>query len=291
VRFIVPFPPGGSADPIARVIASRLSEMWGQQVVVENRGGAGGNIAALAVAQSPPDGSTLFIGGTFLATNPFIYSSVVNPITDLTPVTRICTYTNLMVVPNSSPARTVREFVAYCRANHGKITFASSGSGASPHLNGELFKRLAGVEMTHVPYRGGAAALSDLIPGRVDVMFATMPSVLALVQARTVRPLAVASGTRSPFAPGIPTIAEDGVPGFDVTDGYGLFMPPKTPEEMITRVHNDAVAALAHPLVKQRLEELAASVIVSTPAEYVDLLRADMTKWAPVIRELGIKPE
>ncbi len=291
VRFIVPFPPGGSADPIARVLANRLSELWGQQVVIENKSGAGGNIAAQAVAQSAPDGYILFIGGTFLARNPYIYSSIVDPMADLTPVTRICTFTNLMVVPNSSPANSVREFVEYCKANPGKITFASSGTGASPHLSGELFKRLAGVEMIHVPYRGGGAALNDLIPGRVNSMFATMPSVLAQVQSKIVRALGVASATRSPFAPDIPTIAESGIPGFDVSDGYGLFLPPKTPDDIVGKVHRDTVAALAHPPVRQRFVEIAASIVISTPAELTNLLKSDMDKWGPIIKELGIKPE
>jgi tripartite-type tricarboxylate transporter receptor subunit TctC len=291
VRFMVPFPPGGSADPIARVLANRLAELWGQQVVIENRGGAGGNIAAQAVAQSAPDGYTLFIGGTFLATNPFIYSSIVDPLSDLTPVTRICTYTNLMVVPNSSPAKSVGEFIEHCKANRGRITFASSGSGASPHLNGELFKRLAGVEMTHVPYRGGGAALNDLIPGRVDAMFATMPSVLSLVRSKNVRALAVASATRSPFAPDIPTMTESGVPGFDATDGYALFFPPRTPIEIVNKVREDTVVALADPSVRQRFEELAASIVTSTPTELANLLKSEMDKWGPIIKELGIKPD
>jgi tripartite-type tricarboxylate transporter receptor subunit TctC len=290
VRFVVPFPPGGAADPIARVLANRLTELWGQQVVIENKGGAGGNIAALAVAQSAPDGYTLFMGGTFLATNPFLYSSVVDPIADLTPVTRICTFTYVMIVPNSSPARSVNEFIEYCKANRGKISFASTGTGAA-HLSGELFKRLTGVEMTRIPYRGGGIALNDLIPGRVDAMFATMPSVLALIQNKTVRALGVASSTRSPFAPDIPTIAESAVPGFDVSDGYALFFPPKTSPEIVNKVHDDTVAALAHPPVRQRFGEIAASPVISTPTELAALLRSEMNKWGPIINELGIKPE
>jgi tripartite-type tricarboxylate transporter receptor subunit TctC len=291
VRFVVPFPPGGSADPIARVLANRLTELWGQQVVIENKAGAGGNIAAQAVAQSPPDGYTLFIAGNFLATNPYLYSSIVDPLTDLTPVTRICTYTNVLIVPNASPARSVGEFIVHCRANRGRITFASSGTGASPHLNGELFKRLTGVEMTHVPYRGGGPALNDLIPGRVDAMFATLPSVLAQVQSKTVRALGVASAKRSPFAPDIPTIAESGVPNFDVTDGYALFLPPRTPAGIVNKVHDDTVAALAHPPVRQRLAEIAASTVTSTPAELAASMKSEMNKWGPIIRELGIKAD
>jgi tripartite-type tricarboxylate transporter receptor subunit TctC len=291
VRFVVPFPPGGSADPIARVLANRLTELWGQQVVIENKAGAGGNIAAQAVAQSAPDGYTLFIAGNFLATNPYLYSSIVDPLTDLTPVTRICTYTNVLIVPNASPARSVGEFIVHCRANRGRITFASSGTGASPHLNGELFKRLTGVEMTHVPYRGGGPALNDLIPGRVDAMFATLPSVLAQVQSKTVRALGVASAKRSPFAPDIPTIAESGVPNFDVSDGYALFLPPRAPAEIVNKVHDDTVAALAHPPVRQRLGEIAASTVTSTPIELAALMKSEMNKWGPIIKELGIKAD
>ena len=290
VRFVVPFPPGGSADPIARVLANRLTELWGQQVVIENKGGAGGNIAALAVAQSAPDGYTLFMGGTFLATNPFLYSSVVDPTTDLTPVTRICTFTYVMIVPKSSPARSVSEFIEYCKANRGKISFASTGTGAA-HLSGELFKRLTGVEMIRIPYRGGGLALNDLIPGRVDAMFATMPSVLALIQNKTVRALGVASSTRSPFAPDIPTIAESAVSSFDVSDGYALFFPPKTSPKIVNKVHDDTVAALAYPPVRQRLGEIAASPVNSTPTELATLLTSEMDKWGPIIKELGIKPD
>jgi len=289
VRFVVPFPPGGSADPIARVLANRLTEVWGQQVVIENKAGAGGNIAAQSVSQSSPDGYTLFIGGTFLATNAYLYSSVVNPITDLTSVTRICTYTNVLIVPNSSPARSVREFIEYCKANRGKTTFASSGTGASPHLNGELFKRTAVVEMIHVPYRGGGPALNDLIPGRVDAMFATLPSVIALIQSKTVRALGVVSAARSPFAPDIPTFVESGVANFNATNDYALFLPPKTPGEIVSKVHDDTVAALAYPPVRRRLGELAASAVTSTPGELAALLKGEMDKWGPIIKDLGIK--
>ena len=292
VRFVVPFPPGGSADPIARVLAGRLSDIWGQQVVIENKPGAGGNIGAIAAAQSAPDGYTLFTGTVFLATNPYLYRSLgYDPIADFAPITRLCTFTNVMVVPNSLPAKSVREFIGYAKANPGKITFASPGIGTLSHLSGELFKRMAGIEMTHVPYRGGAPALNDLIPGRVDVMFATMPSVRALVDSGAVRALAVTSGTRSPFMPDIPTIAESGVPAFDVSDGYALFMPAKTPTETVRKVHADTVAALAHPPVKQRLEEIAAAVVTSTPAELTAYLKSEMEKWSAIIKEAGIRAD
>ena len=226
--------------PAARVLANRLSEVWGQQVVVENKGGAGGNIGAAAVAQSTPDGYTLLIGlDTSLTINPHFYPSLgYDPIADLAPVTRLCTFTNLMVVPNSSPAKSVMEFVNYAKQNRGKITFASPGTGTSPHVSGELFKRMTSIDMTHVPYRGGGPAYNDLIPGRVDVMFATMPSALAQVHSGVLRGLAATSAVRSPFAPNIPTVAEFGVAGFDVSDGFGLYCQlryrPKSLEKYAT---------------------------------------------------------
>jgi tripartite-type tricarboxylate transporter receptor subunit TctC len=292
VRLVVPFPPGGSADPIARVVASRLSEIWGQQVVIENKGGAGGNIAAQGVAASPPDGYTLFVGGSFLARNPYLYpGSGYDPLVDLVPVSKIATFTNVMVVPNTSPVKSVKEFIDYAKANRGKITFASSGTGAEPHMSGELFKSMAGVEMTHVPYRGGGPALNDVIPGRVDVYFGTMPSTLPLVRSGQLRALAVTSATRSPFAPDLPTIAEAGLPGYEVSAWYGLYFPAKTAAEIVRKTHDDTVAALAHPLVQQRLAEIASVAESSTPAELAALLKSEMEQWGPLIKAAGIKGE
>jgi tripartite-type tricarboxylate transporter receptor subunit TctC len=229
VRFIVPFPPGGSADPIARVLANRLSELWGQQVVIENKGGAGGNAGAQAAASAAPDGYNIFLGGAFMAKNPFLYpSSGYDPVVDLVPVTKVCEFANVMVVPNSSPVKSVREFVDYAKANRGKVTFASSGVGAEPHMSAELFCRLAGIEMTHVPYRGAGPALNDVIPGRIDVFFGTMPSTLPLVRSGQLRALAVTSAKRSEFATELPTIAESGVPGYEYAAWYGLYVPAKT---------------------------------------------------------------
>src|SRR4029450_2496004 len=172
VRLVVPFPPGGTGDPVGRVIAGRLSEIWGQQVVVENKGGAAGNIAAQTVAQAEPDGYTLFLGSLFLATNPFLFSSVgYDPIADLAPITKVGAFANLMVVPNSSPAKSVKEFMDFAKSNRGRTTFGSNGIAGTPHLCGELFRHMTGLEMVHVPYRGGGPALNDLIAGRVDVLF------------------------------------------------------------------------------------------------------------------------
>ena len=217
VRLIVPFPPGGGGDALARPLAQRLSEVWGQQVIVENRGGAGGNLGAYAAANAPPDGYTLLLGAAFLSINPMLYpASGYNPFTDLAPVTLLTVIPNVMLVPNSSPANSVREFIDHAKANRGSVTFASTGIGASPHLSGELFKRMAGIEMTHVPYRGAGPAMNDLIPGRVSTMFSNLPGVIPQVLSKTVRGLGVTSARRSAAAPDIPAIGET-VPGYEVS--------------------------------------------------------------------------
>src|SRR5450432_2950732 len=231
VRIVVPFTPGGSTDITARLVGNRLQEIWGQSVVVENKPGAGGNIAADMVAHSDPDGYTIFIVGPGMATNPFLYPSLTyDPVGDFAPVTMLITQPNLMCVPNSSPAKSVAEFIAYCNDNRGKVTFASSGNGTTLHLSGELFKRMAKVEMTHIPYRGGAPAINDLIPGRVDVIFDNMPSILSHVRGGSLRGLAVTTKERVAVVADIPTIAET-VPGFDVFSWFGFFVPAKTPPD------------------------------------------------------------
>jgi tripartite-type tricarboxylate transporter receptor subunit TctC len=290
VRIIVPFVPGGATDVIARVLGNRLSQAWGQQVVVENRGGAGANIGAQAAAQSDPDGYTLYITSVPHATNRFLYSSLsYNPVADFAPVMLICTQSNIMVVPNSSPAKSVLEFIAHARANPGKISYGSGGIGTSVHLCGELFKRMAGIEMTHVPYRGAAPALQDVIAGRLDVIFDNITASLPQVQNGAVRGLAVTAARRVAAAEALPTIAEAGVPRFDVSTWFALFAPAKTPHAIIERINADAVAALGHPMVKERLEQFGATLVGSTPQELAAFLKAEMDKWGPVIREAKIK--
>jgi tripartite-type tricarboxylate transporter receptor subunit TctC len=289
VRLIAPFPPGGGTDGVARIIAGRLSEIWGQQVIVENRPGAGSNIGAEAAARSDPDGYTILIGSLPLAVNRFLYSSLgFDSVTDLAPVTLICTYPNIMAVPNSSPANSVQEFIAHAKANRGAITFASSGIGTSTHLAGELFKRMAGIEMTHVPYRGVAPAMNDLIPGRVDVMFNTIGGLLPQVRAGQLRGLAVSTAERFPTAPDLPTVAESGVPGFDVSAWYALFVPAKTPPDIIGKINTDTAAALFDPAVKAKLEPLGVLVGRSTPQQLAALLKSEMDKWGPIIKAAGI---
>jgi tripartite-type tricarboxylate transporter receptor subunit TctC len=222
VRLIVPFPPGGGTDAVARILTHRLSEMWGQQVVIENRGGAGSNIGNEAAARAEPDGYTILFATVALAINRYMYASLpYDPIADFAPITVLCDYPNVMVVPNTSPARSVTEFIALAKAKPG-MTFGSSGVGTTPHLSGELFKRMAGLEMMHVPYRGAGPALNDLIPGRIDMMFNTIGATLTQVRGGHIRALAVTSPERFLTAPELPTVAESGVPGFDVTGWYAL---------------------------------------------------------------------
>ena len=289
VRLVVPFPPGGGTDAIARVVAAKLSDMWGQQMVVENRGGAATNIGTETVVRADPDGYTILLQSMPLAVNRFLFPSLnYDAITDLAPVSLLCQYANIMAVPMSSPAHSVADFIAYAKAHPGKVTFASSGHGTSVHLSGELFKRMAGIEMLHVPYRGAGPALNDLLPGRVDVMFNNIGAVLPLIQGGKLRGLAVTTAERTPAVPHLPAIAEAGVPGFDVSSWYALFAPARTPPEIIRKMNADTVAALSDPATKERLEQLGVVVAGSTPAELAAFLKAEMDKWAPVIKEAGI---
>ncbi len=291
VRVVVPFAPGGSTDITARLISNRLQDVWGQSVVVENKPGAGGNIAADMVAHSDPDGYTIFIVGPGMATNKFLYPSLsYDPVGDFAPVTLLITQPNLMCVPNSSPAKSVKEFIAFCQENKGKVTYASSGNGTTLHMSGELFKRLAKVEMTHIPYRGGAPAINDLIPGRVDVIFDNLPSIVSHVRSGSLRGLAVSTKERVAILPEMPTIAET-VPGFDVFSWFGFFVPAKTPQDVIAKINADTNAALVHSSVKPRFEDLGAVPKGSTPAELAAFLQSEIEKWGPVIRDAQIKVE
>jgi tripartite-type tricarboxylate transporter receptor subunit TctC len=291
VRVVVPFTPGGSTDITARLVSTRLQEVWGQSIVVENRPGAGGNIAADMVAHSDPDGYTIFISGPGMATNKFLYPSLsYDPVGDFAPVTLLITQPNMMCVPNSLPAKSVKEFIDFCHENRGKVTYASSGVGTTLHLSGELFKRLANVEMTHIPYRGGAPAINDLIPGRVDVIFDNAPSIVSHVRSGSVRGLAVTTKERIAIMPEMPTIAET-VPGFDVFSWFGFFVPAKTPQDVIAKINADTNSALAHPSVKPRFEDLGAIPKGSTSAELAAFLQSEIDKWGPVIRNAQIKVE
>jgi tripartite-type tricarboxylate transporter receptor subunit TctC len=289
VRLVVPFPPGGAVDGAARIIAARLSEMWGQQMVIENRPGAGGNVAAQAVLQAEPDGYTVYIASIGHAISQFVTPSIsYHPVADFAPVTLMCVYPNIFAVPNSSPSRSVPEFIARAKAEPGKVTYCSSGIGTSLHLAGELFKRMAGIDVTHIPYRGAGPALNDLIPGRVDAIFANFPSTLPYVQNGQLRGLAVTTAKRQPEVPDLPAIAEF-VPGYDVSSWFALFVAAKTPPGIVAKLHRDAVTALNHPPVKARYAQLGATVVGSTPGELATFLQAEIDRWGPVIKAAGIK--
>jgi tripartite-type tricarboxylate transporter receptor subunit TctC len=290
VRLVVPFTPGGGIDSVARIVGARLSEVWGQQVVVENKPGAGGNIASEFVARAEPDGHTLYITAAGLVVNQYLFASInYDPAVDFAPVTLICLFPNLMIVPSSSPFRSVGELIAFAKANPGKLTFGTPGHGSSPHMAGELFKHLAGVDLTHVPYRGASPALTDLIAGRTDMSFAVMASGLPLAQNGQVRALAITTATRAQAALDIPTIAEAGVPGYDSSSWFAFVAPSKTPTAVIQKIQADTVAVLAEPAIKERLDKLGLTIVGSTSAELAAHLKVEKERWEPVIKRANIK--
>ncbi len=292
VKLVVPFTPGGGIDGVARIVGARLSEIWGQQVVVENKPGAGGNIASEMVARSTPDGYTLYITAAGLAINRYLFPSIsYDPIADFAPVTLICTFPNMLVVPPSSPLRSVSALIADAKRNPGKLTFASPGHGSSPHMSGELFKYLAEVDLVHVPYRGASPAYTDLLAGRTDTYFAVMASGLPLVQSGQLRALGVTTATRVAVAPDLPTIAEAGVPGYETSSWFAFFVPARTPADIIRKLHADIVAVLAETAIKAKLDQQGLIAVGSTPEELGAHLKAEMEKWAPVIKAAGIKVE
>lgn len=289
VRFIVPFAAGGPTDIVARVVTEQLSKIWGQQAVIENRGGAGTNIGNEMVARSDPDGYTVLFATASLAVNRSLYRSLsYDPIADFTAVSLVSRFSLFMFVPNSLPTRSVMEFVAYAKAHPGKVTLASPGTGSTPHLAGELLKQMAGIEMTHVPYRGASPALNDLIPGRVDCYFGS-GALLENMRSGQLRGLAVTSAKRDPVAPELPTMAEAGVPGYEVSSWHGLFVPAKTPSEIVRKISVDTIAALADPVVKSKLEEAGYMVVGSSPDGLQTLLKSEIDKWSAVIKRIGIK--
>lgn len=289
VKLIVPFPPGGGTDAVGRVLAARLSDIWGQQMVIENRGGAGSNIGTEAAARSEPDGYTMLFSSLPHAVNKFIYGTLpYDPVADFAPVSLLCNFPNIMAVPNSSPAKSVKEFIEYAKSKNGRINFGSSGIGTSPHLSSELFKRMAGIEMTHVPYRGAGPAINDLIPGRLDMMFNTAGALLPQARNGQIRALAVSSAQRVPNIPELPTVSESGLPGFEVAAWYALFAPAKTPPEIVRKMNADVVTALKDPGVAKKMEDLGVLVVGSTPEHLGNFLKAEMDKWGPVIKAAGI---
>jgi len=290
VRVICPIAAGGGFDATARIVAAQLSQIWRQQVVVENKTGAGGNIAAEYVVRSEPDGYTIYMAGLQHAANRYLYASLAyDPVNDFAPITLMGYYPLVMVVPNSSPAHSVREFVAYAKTT--KLSYASSGHGTSLHLAGELFQRKAGIEMTHVPYSGAGPAFNDLIPGRVDAMINFTLSSLPLVRQGQLRALAVTTAKRLSVAPELPTMVEAGVAGMEVSAWSGLFVPARTHQEIIRKIQTDTVAALAEPAAREKLEQGGVVVIGSTPDELAAFLSSEMEKWGQVIKDANIRAQ
>jgi tripartite-type tricarboxylate transporter receptor subunit TctC len=293
VKFIVGFPPGGGADLATRILVGGLSDIWQQQAIVENRPGAGARLALDAVAHAPPDGYTVLLAPGSPLVQALLFSTLTfDPAADFASVSLVGTYPELIVVPNSSSFQTLQEFIAYAKANPGKMSWASPGVGTVPHLAGELFKHMAGIEMTHVPYRGVSEGLmSDFISGRLDLMFNTTGSLLQPVRAKQVRGLAVTSATRFADEPELPTVAESGVPGYDVSSWYGIYVPAKTPPEIISKINADMVTILADPAIKERYKVLGVLAQGSTPAELAARNKADAALWAPIIKETNIHVE
>jgi tripartite-type tricarboxylate transporter receptor subunit TctC len=292
VRIVVPYAPGGGTDAFARIMAAGLTKSAGYQVIVENKGGGNTNIGTEDVARATPDGYTLLFGQPALAINRFLFPTLgYDAVRDFAPVSLLASYPDMMTVPNSSPAKTVAEFIAFAKSNGGRTTFTSPGVGSSPHLAGELFKRRAGIEMTHVPYRGAGPAAADTIAGRVDVFFDTFASALPLVQGGQLRALAVTSAKRSPYAPDVPSISEAGLPDFDVSGWYAFFVPAKTPPEIVHKLNADVVTALKDPELRDRLEKLGVVAVGSTPEQLDQHFKAELALWEPLIKAANITPE
>jgi tripartite-type tricarboxylate transporter receptor subunit TctC len=291
VRMIAPFAPGGTSDFLARLMGQWLSERLGQPFVIENRPGAGANIGTEAVVRASPDGYTLLMAGGYNAINATLYDKLnFNFIRDITAVAGIVRVPSVMVVHPSVPATTVPEFIAYAKSKPGKTTMASAGNGAPSHLAGELFKIMAGIDVVHVPYRGGGPAVTDLIAGQVQVMFATTVETIEYIRAGRLRALAVTTTTRSEVLPDIPAVAEF-LPGYEASGWFGIGAPKNTPSEIIDKLNREINAGLADPKIKTRLADLGGEALALSPAEFGRLIADETEKWRKVIRAANIKPE
>ena len=293
IRMLVAFAPGGGTDIIGRIAAQGISENLGQSVVVDNRPGAGGNIGTEMVAKAPPDGYTLVTAGTGThAINPSLYAKIpYDAVRDFVPVCLVAETPYLMVVPVTVPARTVREFIDLAKASPGKLNMASSGAGGMPHLSGELFKIMTGVQLAHIPYKGTGAVFPDLIAGRMHVTFGDIVATYPYAKADRLRALGITSPKRAAQLPEIPTIAESGVPGYDAVGWFAVFAPANTPADVVAKLNAAIVKFVRKPELQDRLAALGAEIVASTPAELARIQRNDIARWAKVVKESGAKAE
>jgi tripartite-type tricarboxylate transporter receptor subunit TctC len=291
VRFVVGFPAGGATDILARLIGQRLSERLGQQFVIENKPGAGNNIGTEAVVNADPDGYTVLLINPANFINASLYVNLrFNFIRDIAPVASFNRVPNVMTVASDVPAKTVAEFIAYVKANPGKVNMASSGNGTSVHLSGELFMAMSGAKMLHVPYRGAAPAITDLLGNRVQVIFDNMPSIIQHISSGSLRALAVTTAARSPELPDVPTVAET-VPGYEASALFGMGAPKKTPQEIVERLNREVNAVLAEPEMKKRLTELGGAPLISSPEAFGAMIAAETEKWETVVKSAGLRVE
>jgi tripartite-type tricarboxylate transporter receptor subunit TctC len=293
VRFVIGFTPGGPSDILARAVGQKLGERWGQQVVVENRPGAGGNLAAEVVAKSAPDGHTWLLGNnSILATNHALYKKLpYDPVKDFAPVALVAVQPNILVVNPEVKASSVMELVSLAKQSPGKLNYASSGAGAAAHLAGELFKTMAGVDIVHVPYKGAQPALNDVIAGQVQLMFATSASVIPFIRAGRLRALAVTTAQRSPSVPELPTISEAGLAGFEATTWHGVVVPAAVPSSLVQKLNQDINAALKEKDLSERLAGLGAEVLTGTPRDFSDYIAREIPKWTKVVRDSGARAD
>ena len=289
ITIVVPFAAGGTTDILARVIGEALKNELGQPVVIDNRAGAGGNIGGALAAKAAPDGYTLFMGtvGTH-AINQSLYKKMpFDPLKDFAPLTRVAMVPNLLVAHPTRPYKSVQELIAYAKANPGRVTFGSSGNGSSIHLSGELFNSMAKVDMIHVPYKGSAPAVSDLIGGQIDIMFDNMPSAIQHVRSGRLKAIAVTTARRSPELPNVPTIAEAGVPGYEATSWFGMFAPAATPAAIVARLNTALVKVLGDAQVKKKLAEQGAEPHAEKPEQFAEFIRKETAKWSQVVKASG----
>lgn len=291
IRFLVGFPPGGTNDIVARLLAQKLSETMGQSLVVENRGGANTAIATELLARAVPDGYTILLNAAGHATNPSLMKLGFDSVRDFAFITLVAEAQNLLVVHPSLPSRNVKELIAFSRMHPGQINYASGGTGTTVHLSGELFQHMTGVKWIHIPYKGTGPAVVELIAGQTSVMFPNMPGVIGHARSGKLRALAVTGARRSDAAPDIPTVAESGLPGFEVTAWFGVSAPARTPRTIIDRLNGEMVRALKSPDLREKLLAAGAEPVGTTPEEYTAFVQNEIAKWGKVIRAAGIKGE